>query len=181
MSYKLLVAKSAALAAAQQPRAKTEEDKAWEGSPFDWFRKKASSTKGKIGRDLAASLLEAAEFAVSRVGVGLKANRKTIRIKLSLMWGAGGFTFEQIRETDFDFLLCLGLYPDSAYGWLIPKSELLVDGVLQDREGLKGQHGGQDDPNDFWITAVDPENIYPWLEPYGGTIDVLMKVIKNSL
>jgi hypothetical protein len=180
MSYNLLAAKSATLAA-KSATAKTEEDKAWEGSPFDWFRKKASSTKGKIGRDLAASLLEACGFAVSRVGVGLEANGKTIRVKLSLMWGAGVFTFEQIRETDFDFLLCLGLYPDSSYGWLIPKSELLIDGALQDREGLSGQHGGQDDPNDFWISAVNTENVYPWLEPYGGTTDVLMKVIKDSL
>jgi hypothetical protein len=180
MSYNLLAARSAALAA-RNSTAKTEEDKAWEGSPFDWFRKKASSTKGKIGRDFVTSLLEASGFAVDRVGVGLEANGKTIRVKLSLMWGAGDFTFEQIRETDFDFLLCLGLYPDSSYGWLIPKSELLVDGVLQDREGLKGQHGGQDDPNDFWITAVNAQNPYRWLEPYGGTTDVLIDVIKSSL
>ena len=180
MSYKLLAAKSAALAA-KYPTVQTEEDKAWEGSPFDWFRKKASSTKGKIGRDLAESILEASGFAVSRVGVGLEVNGKAIRVKLSLMWGAGDFTFEQIRETNFDYLLCLGLYPGSSYGWLVPKGELLVDGVLQDREGLKGQHGGQDDPNDFWITAVNTKNIYPWLKPYGGTTDDLIEVIQNSL
>jgi hypothetical protein len=97
MSYNLLAAKSATLAA-KYTTAKTEEDEAWEGSAFDWFRKKASSTKGKIGRDLAESLLEASGFAVSRVGVGLEANGKTIRVKLSLMWGAGNFTFEQIRD-----------------------------------------------------------------------------------
>jgi hypothetical protein len=90
MSHKLLAVQSAILAA-KYPTAKTEEDEAWEGSPFVWFRKKASSTKGKIGRDLATSILEAAGFAVDRVGVGLEANGKTIRVKLSLMGGCRQF------------------------------------------------------------------------------------------
>ena len=102
MSYKLLAAKSQAILATY-PIGKSEEDKAWEGSSFDWFRKRASATKGKIGRDLSQCLVQAAGFESERVGMALKVNGKLIRIKTSLMWGAGGFTFEQLGKRTSTF------------------------------------------------------------------------------
>jgi len=107
LSFQLLSARSKALSS-NYPEVKTPEDEAWEGSPFDWFRKKPSATKGRIGRDLALCLLDAAGFSASRKGVELEVNGITIRVKTSLIWGAGEFMFEQFRDTDFDFALCLG-------------------------------------------------------------------------
>jgi hypothetical protein len=179
MSYEKLAERSAALMA-NYPEVKTPEDEAWEGSPFDWFRKKASSTKGKIGRDLALSIFESAGFGVLRKGVAFEIRGKTIRVKTSLIWGAGEFKFEQFRDSDYDFVLCLGLYPNKSYAWFIPKEELIDNGIMQEREGLTGQHGGKEDADDFWL-AVNVSSVPDWLTPYGGTTDQVLSAIINRL
>jgi hypothetical protein len=73
------------------------------------------------------------------------------------------------------------LYPDSSYGWLIPRDELIVDGIVRERDGLAGQHGGRIEATDFWLTPVDPLNVYTWVEPFGGTTDALLAVMKQML
>jgi hypothetical protein len=118
MSYEFLADRSIALKSRYPSGAQSPEDEAWEGSPFDWFRKKASATKGKIGRDLVSALLQANAFASSKRGMAISVNKKIIRVKTSLMWGGGDFKFEQFRDSDYDLVFCLGLYPDAAFGWL---------------------------------------------------------------
>jgi len=179
MSFQTLAAISSALRESESPEVKTLEDQAWEGSPFDWFRKKPSATKGRIGRDLVSGLIEAAGYPPSRQGTTIKVGSKLIRVKTSLMWGAGDFKFEQLRDNDYDFVFCLGLYPMTSYGWLVPKEELIVDGNMQDREGLTPQHGGMSGTEDFWLT-VNVANIPDWLAPYGGTTEMVLKVIAKS-
>ncbi len=180
MSFKVLAAQSDALKSSYPTGVRTPEDEAWEGSPFDWFRKKASATKGKIGRDLVASVLDSNGFDPARRGMGFEVNKRSIRVRTSLMWGGGDFKFEQFRDTDFDFVFCLGLYPESAYGWLIPKGELIQNGNLQDREGLTPQHGGQAGTEDFWL-SINTSSTPAWLEPYGGSIDAISKVLRRNL
>src|ERR1700738_3249339 len=113
MSYKVLAAKSKTLSA-KYPTVKTKEDIAWEEGPFAWIRKKASGTKGRIGRDLLAFLLEADDFNSTPKGVALIVNNKTIRVRTSLAWKVGKFKFQQFRDTNYDFVFCLGLYPLSS-------------------------------------------------------------------
>jgi hypothetical protein len=183
MSFKLLADLSKTLSNNYPADLKTPEDLAWERSPFDWIRKKASSTKGRIGRDFVAALLQSAGFKSYRKGVSLEVNGKIVQIKTSFKWGAGEFKFEQFRDNGYDFVFCLGLHPDSSYGWLIPKEELIVDGFMQDREGLTAQHGGQkqaEDLEDLWLT-VNPSNAQDWLTRYGGTTDDVTAVLKKTL
>lgn len=181
MSYSVLAQQSAVICQ-QYSNAPTEEDLAWQGSPFDWFRKRASATKGKIGRDLVFSMVEAVGFQPGRRGMAIEVNRRIIRVKLSMMWGGGSLTFEQIKNDNFDYLACLGLYPDSSYGWLIPKDELIVDGAAQEREGFSGQHTAPGrDPSDFWLQNLSVSNPYPWLKPYGGTTGQMSSAMKKFL
>jgi hypothetical protein len=53
-----------------------------------------------------------------------------------LAWDLASFRFQQVRDEDFDFVFCLGFYPDAAFGWFIPKDEFYVDGVWQERDGV---------------------------------------------
>jgi len=100
-----------------------------------------------------------------------------ILVKTSLMWNKGSIKFQNIRDNEFDFVLCLGIYPHKAFGWLIPKNEIWVNGaILKDRPGIKSQHKGAD----AWV-HIDPDNVQAWLKPYGGTIDEMIKVAKKSL
>jgi hypothetical protein len=180
MSFKVLADQSEALHKLHPADVKTEEDVAWEGSPFDWFRKKASATKGRLGRDLVAALLMSAGFTSFRRGMDVVANEQAIKVRLSLKWGAGHFKFEQLRDSNYDFVFCLGLCPDRAYGWLIPKEELIDDGNMQDRVGLTPQHGGQSGTEDFWL-SVNPSDVQDWLIPYGGSIGGITTTLKTAL
>ncbi len=176
MSYAALSAFATALSAEYVDDFPTAEDLAWEGSPFNWIRQEASGTKGKIGRDHARSILEGLGIAVGSVGTALTANGTEIRVKLSLEWGAGAFKFQQIRDEPFECVFCLGLYPEEAYGWLIPRGDLIVDGVWQEREGLTPQHGGVAGTDTYWL-SVDPANPPAWLFPYGGNLTAFEAVL----
>jgi hypothetical protein len=180
MSHKVLAEQSALLQKQYPADVKSEEDIAWQESPFDWMRKKASATKGKIGRDLFIGLLKKQGFTPSTRGVNVLVNGKVVVVRSSLAWGIGQFKFQQLRDNEYDFVFCLGLFPAQSYGWLIPKEELIDDGNMQDREGLTPQHGGHAGGEDFWL-AVDASQVPTWLNAYGGHADALANILRSAL
>lgn len=177
MSYELLSQRSEQLSLQY-----TDEDgNPWGDSPFSWLRNRAPGTKGKAGRDFATALIQAAGVGVTPNGLALQVNGQTVKTKLSLMGEAGTLIFQQIKDDDFDYLICIGLYPVDSYGWIIPKSEILVDGNLQDRQGLTAQHVSEEGiPSDYWITNLDAANPFAWLAPFGGTTEQLTHVIQQT-
>ena len=159
-----------------------QENQAWEESAFNWIRTLPPGRKGAIGRKLACGLLQSFGFTCLTQGNLIKVNGQSISVKTSLMWGAGVIKFQNIRDSDFNFVLCLGIYPTTSLGWLIPKDEIWSDsGVLRDdREGLRSQHGGQAGSEDAWI-GIDTDDVQDWLKPYGGTTDAMITVTQKSL
>jgi hypothetical protein len=94
-----------------------------------------------------------------------------------MKWQGNSVKFQNIRDTQFEHVLCVALYPKDSYAWLIPKAEIWQNGkVRTDRTGIKPQHKGAD----AWIT-VDPKNVHTWLKPYGGTIQEMVKVAEVEL
>jgi len=94
-----------------------------------------------------------------------------------MKWEGNTVKFQNIRDTNFDHVLGIAVYPKSAYAWLIPKHEIWFNGSIRtSRLGVKAQHKGAD----AWI-HVDPKNVQPWLQPYGGTIEQAMKLAKTAL
>lgn len=180
MSYADLSTFSTALSTEYVDDAPTAEDIAWADSPFNWIRQEAPGTKGRIGRELARYILESLGIAVGSAGTGLTANTVPIRVKLSLEWGAGAFKFQQIRDEPFEYVFCLGIYPEGVYGWLIPREDLIVDGVWQERSGLTPQHGGIAGTDTYWL-SVDPANPPGWLSTYGGTLVAFETVLAATL
>ena len=110
----------------------------------------------------------------------MTANGSEIRVKLSLEWGAGAFKFQQIRDEPFEYVFCLGLYPEGAYGWLIPREDLIVDGIWQERDCLTPQHGGMAGTDTYWL-SVDPASPPAWLSAYGGTLAEFETVLATTL
>ncbi len=155
-----------------------QEDQAWVGSPFNWMRALPPGRKGAIGRKLASGLLRKDGFLTSKKRNLIQVNGASISVKTSFMWGAGVIKFQNIRNSDFDFLLCLGIYPNASFGWVIPKMEIWDNGVLQERTGIRGQHGGIG-ADDAWI-GIDPDHVPDWVMPYGGTTDAMLKVAHQS-
>jgi hypothetical protein len=141
----------------------------WEGSPFAWIRDNKPATIGAIGRRLARSVFQEAGIQSEFSRYTLIAGNATIAIKFSMEWTGGGFIFEQIKDNNYDYILCLGIRPDAAHGWLIPKHEVIENGTWQTRDGLRSQHTGSTGQETAWLN-VNPDNPPEWMSPYGGEI-----------
>src|SRR5260370_6291632 len=98
-----------------------------------------------------------------------------------MLWEEDLWKFKQIRHVAFDLLFCLGIYPDSASAWFIPKDELyLTDGSLTERDGWKRQHGGKSGKEDAWL-IVYPSSVPQWLNRFGGDISRVSRVFTRLI
>lgn len=144
------------------------EDDPWATSPFGWILKLPSRTKGAVGEKLVAKWAENQGFQVKR-STNSDADRiingHRIEIKMSTLWGTGGFKFQQIREQEYDYCLCLGLMPQDARAWLLPK-DLLRQYVI----GHMPQHTGSAGSDTFWL-GFPADRPFDWMDGYGGTLD----------
>lgn len=180
MSFNALSVRAASIS--QQYLQKIADDDAfWAGSPFDWIRRLPSRTRGAIVRTLAESIFEQNGYAPQHRPNSFEIDGTNIISRSSMIWETGDWKFQQVRDTNFDFLFCLGLLPHSASAWLMPKSELyLADGSLTDRPGWAIQHGGQTGTEDAWLN-VDPTNVQPWLNQFGGDVSHMSHILSQSL
>jgi len=109
----------------------------WEASPFAWIRMQPPARKGAIGVALVRGWAESAGLRTGRAShsdhdltiCGLK-----IEVKLSTLWASGVFKFQQLRDQDYEHLCLLGLEPQAARLWTVPKLVAL--------QHARGQHTG---------------------------------------
>jgi hypothetical protein len=149
----------------------------WAGSPFEWIlQQRSSRRKGKIGEQLVAGWCAAKNFDVVRSGDS-EADRliegHRVEIKLSTLWEAGVYKFQQIRDQRYEYLFCLGLAPFDARAWLIPKPILLQHVI-----GYMGQHTGASGTDTAWL-SVPASNPQPWLEAYGGRLADVHRLLEG--
>lgn len=139
----------------------------WEGSPFQWLKSLPSASRGSVGKDLAARWAAATGLKVQS-GTGTDGDRliqgAAVQIRMSTLWNAGLYKFQQIRDLDYDYLFCLGLSPHEVHAWLFPKAVL-------DRHviGRMGQHTGSASHETAWI-ELKPAAEPTWARPYGNTL-----------
>ncbi|GAA2517637.1 hypothetical protein [Rarobacter incanus] len=162
--YVELVAASASLADAYA----ADEDDPWATSPFGWILKLPSRTKGAVGEKLISKWAESQGFPVKR-SPNSEADRiingHRIEIKMSTLWSTGDFKFQQIREQEYDYCLCLGLMPQDARAWLLPK-DLLRQYVI----GHTPQHTGAGGSDTFWL-GFPADRPPAWMAEYGDTLE----------
>lgn len=163
-SYDTIVTASVDLAADYA----TGEDDPWAASPFGWLLKLPSRTKGAIGEKLVEKWAECEGFDVRRSpssDADRIINGHRIEVKMSTLWANGCFRFQQIREQEYDYCLCLGLMPQDARAWLLSKA-VLREYVI----GHTPQHTGARGSETFWLgfPADEPPS---WMLPYGSSLD----------
>lgn len=145
----------------------------WLNSPFAWIRTLKSRQIGRIGEQLVSGWCAAKGFDVTRSSDS-DADRviggRRMEIKFSTLWEAGGYTFQQIRNQNYEYAICLGLSPFEAGCWVIPKDVLL--------ERLPHQHGGAAGTDTRWLRfpAADPP---AWLSDFGGTLGEAYEVLRK--
>lgn len=156
----------------------SEADDPWLSSPFGWIQARPSRQKGAIGEALVAGWAAAKGFDVTRTG-DMEADRlingRRVEIKYSSLWTDNGiYKFQQIRNQNYEYCLCLGVSPFDAQAWFIPKSELLS--AL--RQGLSHQHGGAQGRDTRWLSFV-ASTPPAWLSPFGGRLSDVARLIAS--
>lgn len=152
-------------------------DDPWIGSPFEWIRNVPSRTKGAIGEALVAGWAAAKGFDVVRSrdsDADRIINGHRIEIKMSSLWTNGGFKFQQIRDQNYDYCLCIGISPFDAQAWLLPKA-VLLERVI----GHMGQHTGAAGTDTAWL-GFDSTSPYDWMAPYGGRLGDVARLLDEN-
>jgi len=154
----------------------TRQADLWRGSPFEWIRTLPSRQRGKIGEQLISGWCAAKGLDVTASGDS-EADRVIggwrIEVKFSTLWASGVYTFQQIRDQRYDYLICLGLAPYDARSWLVSKA-LLKQHVI----GHTPQHRGAAGRDTFWLSFRAPEPP-SWLSRCGGTLGRTLELLQT--
>ena len=162
----------------QEPDYRSASDKAWMGSPFGWIRIKPSRQRGKIGEDLIAGYLACKGFDVCRspdVDADRIVGGKRAEIKMSMLWETGIYKFQQMRDQDYDFAICLGISPFDAHCWVLPKAVVIERWQAGD---IQSQHRGREGKDTAWI-SVRPVKEPDWINPWGGRLTDAVRLISR--
>jgi len=147
----------------------TQPDDAWVGSPFAWIKTRPSRQVGAIGEKLVAGWLAARDFSVSR-SKNSDADRiieeKRVEVKFSTLWtNKPVYRFQQFRDQEYDFVICLGVSPFDAHCWAIDKAEILHRWRVTGE--IPSQHAGGVET--AWL-SVEPGDPPDWISAHGGTL-----------
>jgi hypothetical protein len=153
-----------------------QDDLAWQGSPFEWVLKLPPGSKGKLGKQLVFQWCALKGLAVDRSPdsqADMLINGHRVEIKYSTLWKTGIYRFQQLRDQNYEYSVCLGISPFIAHCWVISKA-ILKQHVI----GHLGQHTGSGGKETAWF-PVNPDKPPEWLAPYGGTLDRAFLVLKS--
>jgi len=152
------------------------EDDPWAGSPFAWIRERPSRQVGKIGEQLVAGWCAAKGLDVTSSGDS-EADRviagRRVEIKFSTLWKSGVYKFQQFRDQNYEFAVCLGISPFDAHCWVVSK-EVLRQHVI----GHTPQHRGRGGTDTFWL-SFRASNPPEWLKPYGGSLEQAYEILRK--
>ncbi len=147
-----------------------DEDREWSGSPFAWIKTRPSRQIGVVGEKLISGWLATKGFDVVRSPdseADRVVNGKRAEVKFSTLWKGGFYKFQQLRDQNYAFAICLGISPFDAHCWVIPKTTILAEWGAGN--GLESQHGGQSGTDTAWLTVV-PGREPKWLQDCGGRL-----------
>lgn len=153
-------------------------DEAWNESPFGWIKSRPSRTVGAIFESIVDAWIADNGMRVRRTGdsnADRMVERIRVEIKGSTLWKNGSYKFQQIRDQDYDLIICLGISPFEAHVWVIPKETIPN---LWEAGVIKGQHTGQAARDTGWIT-VSPKDPPPLLVPPFGDLAAAIEMIRS--
>jgi hypothetical protein len=148
----------------------------WKGSPFEWILSLPSGSKGKLGKRLVYQWCAVKGLSIDSSPdsqADMLVNGHRVEIKFSTLWEASLYKFQQIRDQNYEYAVCLGISPFEAHCWVISK-RILKQFVI----GHMGQHTGSGGQETAWF-AVNPKSPPNWILPFGGTLDEAYKVLKS--
>jgi len=148
----------------------------WKDSPFKWVLRLPAGSKGKLGKHLIYQWCALKGLSVGKSPdseADMTVNGHRAELKFSTLWDSGIYKFQQLRNQDYEYAICLGISPHEAHCWVISKKILLKHVI-----GHMGQHTGKQGKETSWLT-VDPNNTPEWLKNCGGTLQEAFSVLKS--
>ena len=145
----------------------------WDNSPFEWAIKLPPRKKGKLGGKLVASWLASKDLNINTSkdsSETITINEHKVAIKFSTLWTNGIYKFQQIRNTGYEFVLCLGISPFDVHCWIFERKYALEHATKQHKGGAKSE---------YWMT-IDPKNPPEWAINHGGTLSEAYKLLKRK-
>src|SRR5258705_1028223 len=154
----------------------TKVDSIWTGSQFEWVLTLPSASKGKLGKRLVYQWCALKGLSIdssSDSQADMMINGHRVEIKFSTLWEVNIYKFQQIRDQNYEYAVCLGISPFDAHCWVVSK-KILKEYVI----GHMGQHTGSSGQETAWF-AVNPQSPPTWILPCGGTLEQAYKVLKS--
>lgn len=145
----------------------------WDDSPLLWIKLLSPATKGKLGKRLISQWCGLHGLEVNKAkdsDADLVINNKKIEIKFSVLWDNGTYAFEQIRDQDYHYIICLGISPHQAHCWVIKKELAWIN--------AKPQHTGRAGQETKWF-SIKPTSPPNWLINKGGLLSEAIQLIKK--
>jgi len=160
-----------------------EQENSWWESPFRWLRNLSSRKKGTAAERLVHEMLARSGFVIQQPEGSsdydrlcyLETNTEKylrIEIKFSTLWETGHYTFQQIRDQEYDICFCLGISPQSAHAWAVPKEVIW--------ENAEWQHKGKKAQDTKWV-SFSPSKPPEWIREYGGELEKAIQVLRRLL
>jgi site-specific DNA-methyltransferase (adenine-specific) len=147
----------------------------WEDSPFGWVLDLPPAAKGKLGRHLIFTWCASKGLSVdyaSDKDANLLINGARIATKFSTLWSGGIYKFQQIRDLDYEYLICFGISPVDAHCWIVRKEDVL--------RNAKVQHKGAKEGSEYWL-SINPSNPPTWILNSGGTLEQAQRTVMKLL
>ena len=148
----------------------------WNNSPFSWIITLPPGTKGKLGTLLIRQWLILKELSIGKSPdseADLLINGHRVEVKFSTLWDEGIYKFQQIRDQNYEYIICLGISPQNAHCWVIDKDTLHKKVI-----GHMGQHTGKSAKDTAWL-SVNPETPHEWLAQFGGSLSDAFEIIRK--
>jgi hypothetical protein len=153
-----------------------KEKVTWKDSPFYWVLFLPPASKGKLGAQLIKQWCSLKGLSINTSPdsqADLLINDHRVEVKFSTLWQSGIYKFQQIRDQNYEYMVCLGISPHDAHCWVISKATL-EEHVI----GHMGQHTGRGGRETFWL-SVNPNSVPGWLEECGGSLPEAFIVLKQ--
>lgn len=143
-------------------QAELEQEDAWSNSPFAWVQRLPEPQRNIAGVALIAAWCQSKGLVLGPGGV-LTINGCNVLASFAMLV-EGAYLF-QLPQKDFDYLLCFGISPKQAHGWILSHNEV-----------LRYAHGQS---TKFFTLDIRPENPPTWLDHTDGSFDHVLIILEN--
>ena len=141
----------------------------WAESPFGWIKRHRNATVGAIGVRLVGAWCGVHNVSITTTP-GTKSDKRIggalVEIKFATLGKNKKYMFNQVRTAGYDTLVCMGVSPNDAHVWIIPRDTAT--------QNSRRQHG-----EETFMLQVDPQSVPSWLQPFGGSLGKAVPLLRR--